>query len=236
MRRRTLIQAATIQAAAGATLPATAMWAEADAVDVALVLAVDVSRSVDADEARLQREGYRRAITDPRVLDAIAGGMLGAIGLTYLEWAGWQFQTQTIPWTRITGAGDARGFAEAIAAMPAVSLRWTSISGAIRHAMELLDAVPFEPMRRVIDISGDGLNNSGEPVPEWRDRAVARGITINGLPIINDRPGFGWLPPGALADHYRDQVIGGPGAFLIVAEDFRSFDQAVLRKLIREIA
>jgi len=231
MRRRTLIQAA-----AGAALPVAVSRAQPEPVDVALVLAVDVSRSVDDEEARLQREGYRRAITNQRVVDGITGGMIGAIGMTYVEWAGWQFQTQTIPWTRIASAEDAQRFADSITTMPRVSLNWTSISGAIRFSMEMLANCPFDPTRQVIDISGDGINNSGPPVEEMRDQAVAKGITINGLPIVNDRPGFGWLPPGALEQHYRERVIGGPASFVIVAEDFQAFDQAVLRKLIREIA
>lgn len=231
MRRRTLMGAT----AAAAGLPATAR-AQPEPVDLALVLAVDVSRSVDDEEARLQREGYRRAIMDPRVLSGITGGMIGAICVTYVEWAGWQFQTQTIPWTRVSGGAEATRFASAISEMPRVSLNWTSISGAIRFSMEVLANCPFDPTRQVIDISGDGVNNSGPPVDELRDQAVAKSVIINGLPIVNDRPGFGWLPPGALEQHYRERVIGGPGAFVIVADGFEAFDQAVLRKLIREIA
>lgn len=231
MRRRTLIGAT-----AAMTGLSVRVRAQPEPVDLALVLAVDVSRSVDDEEARLQREGYRQAILDPRVLAGITGGMTGAIGVTYVEWAGWQFQTQTIPWARIAGRDDALRFASAISEMPRVSLNWTSISGAIRFSMEVLANCPFDATRQVIDISGDGVNNSGPPVEDLRDQAIGKGLTINGLPIVNDRPGFGWLPPRALEQHYRERVIGGPGAFLIVADGFEAFDQAVLRKLIREIA
>lgn len=230
MRRRTLIGAAAATGLAGIA------HAQPEPVDVALVLAVDVSRSVDDDEARLQREGYRQAVMSPAVLRGIEGGMTGAIALTYVEWAGWQFQTQTIPWTRIGGARDAAGFADAIAAMPRVSLNWTSISGAILFSLDVLARCPFEPTRRVIDISGDGVNNSGPPVEESRDEAVRAGVVINGLPIVNERPGFGWLTRGMLEQHYRERVIGGPGAFIVIAGTFETFGAAVLRKLVREIA
>ena len=231
MYRRRLL-AATGCAVIAATRKARA----ADPVDVALVLAVDVSRSIDEDEAKLQREGYRDAVTDPAVIAAIRGGMIGAIGLAYVEWAGIEYQRTILPWTRIASAADARDWAEELAMAPRASLSWTSISGAIIHARRELAACPFEATRRVIDISGDGLNNSGPPVTVLRDEAVAEGIVINGLPIVNDRPTFGRPPPANLDLYFRDYVIGGPGAFYIVAEDFNSFGQAVKRKLIREIA
>lgn len=230
MRRRSLITAAGFAAA----LPNPARATEP--VDVALVLAVDVSRSIDEDEARLQREGYRSAVTDPVVLEAIRGGMLGAIAISYVEWAGIEYQRTTLSWQRIAGAQDARAWAQRLAEAPRVSLSWTSISGGIRHARRELAACPFEATRRVIDVSGDGVNNSGPPAEEERDAAMAEGITINGLPIINDRPTFGRRPPIPLDQYYRESVIGGTGAFMIVAEDFESFGVAVKRKLIREIA
>jgi hypothetical protein len=233
MHRRTLIGAtAGMTALAGARKA----WAQGEPVDLLLVLAVDVSRSIDDDEARLQREGYRQAITNPLVIEAIRGGMIGAVGLAYVEWAGWTNQTLAVPWTRISNAVEAQEFGQAIETLPRVSLNWTSISGAIRYGLEVLDQAPFEGTRKVIDISADGVNNSGPPVEEWRDRAVAAGVVINGLPIVNDRPGFGWLPPGALEAHFRERVTGGPGSFVIVAEDFVQFATAVNRKLIREIA
>ena len=231
MHRRTLL-AATGSAALAGVGPARAD----EAVDVALVLAVDVSRSIDEDEAKLQREGYREAVTDPAVLAAIRGGMIGAIGLVYIEWAGIEYQRTVLPWTRIASEADASAWATELATAPRVSFSRTSISGAIIHARRELAACPFEATRRVIDVSGDGLNNSGPPVEGQRDEAVAEGIVINGLPIVNDRPTFGRPPPANLDLYFRDRVIGGPGAFYIVAEDFNSFGQAVKRKLIREIA
>lgn len=231
MRRRTLMAAAGTALA----LPARRAGAE-EPVDVALVLAVDVSRSIDEDEARLQREGYRAAVSDPRVVEAIRGGMMGAIAIAYTEWAGIEFQRLVLPWTRIAGPRDAEAWAGALAQAPRSSLSWTSISGALDHARGVMGSCPFEATRKVIDISGDGVNNSGPPVEVARDRAVAEGITINGLPILNDRPTFGRPPPMPLDQYFRESVIGGSGAFMIPAEDFEAFGQAVRRKLIREIA
>jgi hypothetical protein len=203
---------------------------------VLLVLAVDVSRSVDEDEARLQREGYRNAVSDPQVVEAIRGGMIGAIGLAYVEWAGAEYQRLVLPWMRIGGQGDATAWAEKLAEAPRASLSWTSISGALDFSRTVLAQAPFDATRQVIDVSGDGVNNSGGPVETARDRLVAEGVTINGLPIVNDRPTFGRMPPIPLDDYFRESVIGGAGAFVIVAEDFASFGNAVKRKLIREIA
>ncbi|MCK8784312.1 DUF1194 domain-containing protein [Roseomonas sp. NAR14] len=233
MRRRSLL--------AGSLVLGGASWrrrarADSDPVDVLLVLAVDVSRSVDDEEARLQRQGYRAALTDPRVLEVIRGGMMGAIGLAYVEWAGFDYQRLAIPWTRIADVQDADAWGGTLEALPRNSLSWTSISGGIEFSRRVLGESPWEGMRRVIDVSGDGVNNSGPPAEVARDRAVAEGITINGLPIVNDRPTFGRMTPVPLDQYYRDSVIGGPGAFLVVAEDFDAFGQAVRRKLIREIA
>jgi hypothetical protein len=229
MRRRTLL------AAAGVAAGLRSARAE-DAVDVSLVMAVDVSRSIDEDEARLQREGYRVAVADPIVVAAIRGGMIGAVGVAYVEWAGIEYQRTVIPWRRIASQADADGWAAELAQAPRASLSWTSISGAIRHARQVMEECPWEATRKVIDVSGDGVNNSGPPADQQRDAALAEGITINGLPIINDRPTFGRLPPVPLDDYYRENVIGGPVHFMIVAEDFESFGVAVKRKLIREIA
>jgi hypothetical protein len=231
MRRRSLLAAG----AAALTLPRRAR-AEGEPVDVLLVLAVDVSRSVDDDEARLQREGYRAAVSDPQVIEAIRGGMIGAIGLAYVEWAGAEYQRLVLPWMRIGGVAEARAWSEKLAEAPRASLSWTSISGGLDFSRTVLAQAPYEATRRVIDVSGDGVNNSGGPVELARDRLVAEGVTINGLPIVNDRPTFGRMPPIPLDEYYRDSVIGGAGAFVIVAEDFQSFGNAVKRKLIREIA
>jgi len=223
-----------------AALPALAASrvarASSEPVDVLLVLAVDVSRSIDEDEAKLQREGFRAAMADPRVVAAIRSGTLGAIGVCYLEWASADYQRIVIPWTKIDGPATAARWAEQLAAAPRVSMNWTSISGAIEASIRAINDAPFEGTRRVIDISGDGVNNSGGPVTLLRDIAVDAGITINGLPILNDRSPFGRPQNMSLDQYFQDFVIGGPGAFVIVAEDFDSFQGAVLRKLIREIS
>ena len=230
MRRRSLL------AASAAALSPAPRARAAEPVDVALVLAVDISRSIDAEEARLQREGYRAAVSDPRVVEAIQAGQLGAIGLAYVEWAGAEYQRLVLPWTRIAGPAEAEAWAARLAEAPRASLSWTSLSGALTFAQRVMAECPHEATRRVIDISGDGVNNSGGPVEEARDRVVAAGIVINGLPIINDRPTFGRMPPVPLDEYFRDSVIGGEGAFVIVAQNFESFGAAVKRKLIREIA
>lgn len=232
MRRRTLL-GTTI--ASAATLRQRPAGAQDDAVDVLLVLAVDVSRSIDEDEARLQREGYRNAVADPNVVQAVRGGMTGAVGLAYVEWAGVEYQRLVLPWTRIASRADAEDWAAALGRAPRVSLSWTSVSGGIEFSRQVLAEAPWQAVRRVIDVSGDGVNNSGPPAEEARDRAVAEGITINGLPILNDRPTFG-RPTVPLDEYYRESVVGGPGAFVIAVEEFESFGVAVRRKLIREIS
>lgn len=234
MLRRSLL-AAGAAALSPVLLPHRAQ-ADADPVDVLLVLAVDVSRSVDDDEARLQREGYRAAVSDPQVIEAIRGGMIGAIGIAYVEWAGAEYQRLVLPWLRVSNAVEAHAWSERLAEAPRASLSWTSISAGLDFSRQVLAEAPFDATRRVIDVSGDGVNNSGGPVEAARDRLVAEGVTINGLPIVNDRPTFGRMPPVPLDEYYRDSVIGGAGAFVIVAEDFQAFGQAVKRKLIREVA
>ncbi|MBC9209642.1 DUF1194 domain-containing protein [Roseomonas aerophila] len=229
MRRRSLLAAAGL-----AAFPAVARAEEP--VDTLLVLAVDVSRSVDEDEARLQREGYRNGVTDPKVVEAMLGGVLGSVGLAYVEWAGSEYQRLVLPWRRIASRRDAQAWAEALAEAPRQSLSWTSISGALEFSGTVLEQAPFEGTRQVIDVSGDGVNNSGPPPEAVRDRLVAHGVVINGLPIVNDRPSFGRMPAMPLDQYYRESVIGGEGAFMVVADDFESFGVAVRRKLIREIA
>ena len=233
MHRRTLLTASAALVAAPSISHAQT---QPEPVDVLLVLAVDVSRSIDEDEARLQREGYRNAVSDPRVVEVVRRGMIGAIGLAYVEWAGFEFQQLVLPWTRIANQREADAWASALAEAPRSSLSWTSISGAIDFSRRTLAEAPFEGTRRVIDVSGDGVNNSGRPAEAARDEAVAQGIVINGLPIINDRPTFGRMPAIPLDQYFQQNVIGGPGAFMIVAEDFDAFGTAVRRKLIREIA
>ena len=230
MRRRSILAAAATAAVlAGGLRPARAE----DSVDVLLVLAVDVSRSVDEEQARLQREGYYEAMTDPEVIEAIRGGMLGALGVTYMEWSGADWQRVIAPWTRIASLPEAQAWVETLQRSPPRAIGWTSVSGAIDVSRRLLAEAPWYGMRRVVDISGDGVNNSGRPSHEARDDAVAEGIIINGLPILEERPFHGGIP---LDEYYRRNVVGGPGSFVVPADDFRSFAKAVRRKLVLEIA
>ncbi|KAA0681385.1 DUF1194 domain-containing protein [Roseomonas genomospecies 6] len=206
-------------------------------VDLELVLAVDVSGSVDAEEGRLQREGYVAALTDPKVQAAIRGGPYGRIAVTYVEWAGDGFQRVTVPWTLLSDRNSVESFASSIAESPYLTAQWTSISAAIDFSARLFNDNGFEGVRRVIDVSGDGVNNRGRPVQWARDEAVAAGITINGLPILNDRPNpWGGAAPTNLDGYYQDHVIGGPGAFLVPAVSFEAFADAILSKLLLEIS
>jgi hypothetical protein len=211
-----------------------------EAVDLLLVLAADVSRSVDQPKFQLQRDGYAAAIADPRVLEAISGGVHRRIAICFVEWSGVGAQKLVIDWMMIDGRDAARKFADALAEAPRSFADRTSISGGIEFSMVQLERAPFESKRRTIDVSGDGTNNSGREVTAARDEAVARGITINGLVILSDRP-LAWNPEhtnpaGGLPNYFRDNVVGGPGAFVIVAENFQSFGQALINKLIAEIA
>jgi len=205
-------------------------------VDLELVLAVDVSRSIDADEFELQRQGYARAITNANVLGAIQSGAIGAIAVSYVEWSGADQQKTVVDWTLIRDPGTAEDFAAAILAAPRSFAAYTSISGAIDYSVRLFETNRYEGSRQVIDVSGDGSNNSGRPVWLARDAAVEVGITINGLAIINDRPNPFSRPEPKLDDYYRENVIGGSGAFVVIADDFTSFSSAILSKLIKEVA
>lgn len=220
-------------------LPSMAASAEDLPVDLELVLAVDVSGSIDATEAQQQREGYVAAIADPAVIQAIRANFHQRIAVAYVEWASADYQRVLIDWTLIEDRGSAEEFAGALAAAPTQGARWTSISAAIDFAVPLFDGNGYAGERLVIDISGDGPNNRGRPVTVARNEAVARGIVINGLPILNDRPQPFDLPTPVevgLDRYYIDNVIGGPGAFSIPAQDFTDFKSAILSKLIREIA
>ncbi|MBV9687143.1 MAG: DUF1194 domain-containing protein [Alphaproteobacteria bacterium] len=230
-------------AVAGALLLALSVFGggvAAQTTDLLLVLAADVSRSIDEAEFALQRKGYSAALTDPRVLAAIRGGSTGAIAVCFLEWSGAGEQNIVADWTVIRDEEDAGGFAAAILAAPRSFIGRTSISGAIDFAMERFAASQPRARRRIIDISGDGTNNSGRPVTDARDQAVGEGVTINGLAIVNDKPNPGYAfhtqPPGGLPEWYRQNVIGGPGAFLRVVDDFHSFADAMTNKLVSEIA
>jgi Protein of unknown function (DUF1194) len=228
--------------AAAMVLPLLAAGGRAQAqnTDLLLVLAADVSRSIDEGEFDLQRKGYTAALTDPRVLATIRGGANGNIAVCFVEWSGAGEQMVVADWTLIHDDEDAGAMAAAILAAPRSFIGRTSISGAIDFAMERFAAAKPRSRRRIIDISGDGTNNSGRPITEARDQAVAEGVTINGLAIINDKPNPGYAfhtqPPGGLPEWYRQNVIGGPGAFLRVVEDFRSFADAMTNKLVSEIA
>ena len=212
----------------------------AERVDLLLVLASDVSRSVDADKFELQRRGYGQAMADPRVVEAIRSGSNGRIGVCFLEWSGVMSQKLVIDWTIVGDAAAARQFGDRILEAPRSFADRTSISAAIDFAMTRLEAAPFEASRRTIDVSGDGTNNSGRDVTSARDEAVARGVTINGLVILSEHP-LAWNPehtnpPGGLANYYRQNVIGGPRAFVMAAQDFNAFGQALINKLIAEVA
>ena len=197
------------------------------------MLAVDVSASIDTGEVNLQRRGYLAALTNPRVVDAITSGPLGRVALTYVEWAG--TQRTVVDWTLIDGAPAAEAFAAALAAVAPMAGAITSISGAIDYSTVLFDGNGFDGTRRVIDISSDGRNSSGRSVAAARDNAVASGITINALPISKGGAA-GIAVRTGLDRYYHDLVIGGPGAFMEVADGPEDFPQAILNKLILEIA
>lgn len=210
--------------------------AVAETVDLELVLAVDVSGSMDDEEHALQRLGYIAAIAHPQVVRVIRGGYTGRIALTYVEWAGAESQVIVVPWRLIDGQEAATAFADTLADTPIAFIRGTSISGGIDFASKLFEDNGFEGARRVIDVSGDGPNNRGRPVTEVRDRVVAQGIVINGLPIML-HPGRGyWGIGGDLDIYYRDCVIGGHGAFVVAVREPAELARAIRRKLIQEIA
>jgi hypothetical protein len=224
--------------AGAAAIPAAASAAEQ--VDLLLILAADVSRSVDNAKFQLQREGYAAAISDPRVLEAIRSGGNGRIGLSFVEWSGVGAQRVLIDWTTIGDAESAKTFGDRLLEAPRSFADRTSISGAIEFAMGQFARAPYESPRRTIDISGDGTNNAGRDVTSARDEAVAQGVTINGLVILSETP-LAWNPdhtnpPGGLENYYRRNVVGGPGAFVLVAENFNSFGQAIVKKMIAEVA
>ena len=214
--------------------------AHAETVDLLLVLAADVSRSIDDGEFNLQRKGYAAAITDPRVLRAIAGGRNHAIAVTFIEWSGAADQNVVVEWSVVRDEEGAGGVAATMLSAPRSFLGRTSISAAIDYAVERFAMAPAQADKRILDISGDGTNNSGRAVTEARDQAIAAGITINGLAIINTQanPGYAFhtQPPGGLPKYYEENVIGGPGAFLLQVENFDTFSEAMTRKLVTEIA
>ena len=207
-------------------------------VDLELVLAVDVSRSMDQDEQRLQREGYVAAFRDVQVQKAIRSGPGGRIAITYVEWAGQTSQSIVVPWRILESAKDALAFANELSGKPISRARRTSISAVLRKSAELLKASPFEGLRRVIDVSGDGPNNSGGPVLPARALVLASGTVINGLAIVL-APGIGGYSYFDLPDlgrYYKDCVVGGPGSFVLSIKKKSEFATAIRQKLLLEIA
>ena len=204
-------------------------FAQSNAVDLALVLAVDASGSVDQTRFELQKQGYAAAFRHPRVVAAIQSGPTQSIAVIMMQWTGPVQQVTAVPWTRISDTASANALAEAIARSPrALFGGGTSISGAIDTSMALLFDNPYKAARRVVDVSGDGANNRGRPASEARDDAVRAGVGINGLPILTLEPD--------LDRYYEQNVIGGPGAFMIAAKSYETFADAILKKLIAEIA
>jgi uncharacterized protein DUF1194 len=232
--------ALTVAVLAISVLAATPRARAAEEVDLLLALAVDVSRSIDQQKFLLQRDGYASAVSDPQVLDAIKSGPHARIAICFTEWSGFGAQKLVIDWAMIDGAATARQFGDQVVEAPRSFADRTSISGGIDFAAAQLARAPFEAPRRTIDVSGDGTNNAGRDVKAARDEAVAKGITINGLAILSENQ-LPWNaehtnPPGGLQQYYRDNVVGGPGAFVLAAADFNAFGRAIVKKLIAEIA
>jgi len=223
----------------GAAMLAAALARPAAAetqVDLALVLAVDVSLSMDEDEEKLQRRGYAAALSDSRVLDAIRSGPNHKIAITYLEWSSPTDQRVIVGWRTISDAASAKEFADELVKGRIKPGTTTSISAGIDYAVRLFQSADFKAARRVIDISGDGYSDYGRPIQVSRDEAVAAGIVVNGLPVMNKRPAWREPAPPDLDQYYAQNVIGGLGSFYLVVKDLNDFADAVLRKLILEIA
>jgi uncharacterized protein DUF1194 len=208
-----------------AMLPAPAAWSKD--VDLALILAIDVSGSVNAERWELQRRGYEAAFNSPEVLQSITSGPHKAIAVTMVEWSGQSHQRQVVEWTVVEDELSAATFASLMAEAPRVYSDWTSISAALDFAVPLFRNSGVTPSRNVIDVSGDGVNNQGRQINDARDDALAKSIVINGLPILSEYDG--------LDGYYQDHVIGGAGAFMEVVKDYSTFSKAVLSKLVREI-
>jgi hypothetical protein len=210
---------------------------DAKEVDLALALAIDISGSIDPDEAELQRQGYVKALTDPQIKKAILGGYNGRIAIAYYEWSDSWRQQLLMDWTLLDSDAAIEAFADRLARAPITVLTRTSISGAIRFAIPLFERMPWITERKVLDISGDGANNDGGLITLARDEALSRRITINGLPIMNGRPNkYGFPPDPDLDLYYEGCVIGGPRSFIIVARSFSEFHESVRKKLLQEIA
>lgn len=210
--------------------------ARAEEVDLELVLAADGSGSIDDDELALQRRGYADAIMSEEVLDAVGAGLVGKIAIAYVEWGGPTSQHVIVDWHVVSDLASAKVFADKVVTRPRAAYGYNSISAAIDFSVHLIENNAFEGLKAVIDVSGDGPNIGGRPVQAARDDAVAKGITINGLVI--QRPGgmVRRVNGEPLSTHYERDVIGGPGAFVVVADETTSFPEAVRRKMVLEIA
>lgn len=215
-------------------LPAKAQ--EAVKVDLELVLAADVSLSMDMIERQFQREGYIDALNSPEVMQAILYGGWGRIAITYIEWAGDGSQTVIADWHLVDSPQSMKAFTDLIAATPSRAYHRTAISTALAFSAARFENNGYQGLRRVIDVSGDGPNNDGVPVTAMRDELINRGIIINGLPVMINEPGFGIFDIADLDDYYRECVIGGPGSFIMPATSWEEFALAVRKKLVLEIA
>lgn len=221
--------------AASVSLPRLSQNAEI-AVDSEVVLAVDVSYSMDSDEQHLQREGYVQALTSQDFMQALRGGPNGRIAVTYFEWANVGDQKILLPWRLIDGPESAGAVAAELAAAPYRRASRTSISGGLMFAQSLFESSGYHGIRRVIDVSGDGANNNGPPVTLIRDEVLAQGTTINGLPIMLKKPNMMTLDIDNLDVYYEDCVIGGPGSFVIPIKEREKFTEAIRTKLVQEVA
>jgi len=212
----------------------------ADEVDLLLVLAMDVSRSMDQPKFVLQRQGYAAAISDPQVLAAINSGPHQKIAVCFIDWSGPFEQRLVIDWSVVDTMETALHFGDLIGKARRSFANSTSIGAGLNFATAQIAAAPFEAERRAIDVSGDGTNNAGRDVRFFRDRAVAKGIVVNGIVILTEPQSAQnpqhTNPPGGIDKYYRENVIGGPGSFVMVAEDYKSFGRAMVQKLIAEIA
>ena len=206
---------------------AAAPGVRAETVDTALVLALDVSSSVDEREYALQRDGIATAFESPALMAAVAGGKSHAIDVLVLEWSDPEIQVVTVGWTRVSDTASANAFAAKVRATQRSSQGLTAIGNGLMAAGAAFERLPDEAARRVIDVSGDGMANIGVPCSEARDALLAKGITINGLVMINDEP---WVD-----GYYSENVVGGPGAFLMQVADYREFAAAIREKLLSEI-
>jgi Protein of unknown function (DUF1194) len=221
---------------AAAVLPSKPAQYAATMVDSEVVLAVDVSYSMDPDEQRLQREGYVQALTSRDFLDALKGGPNGRVAISYFEWSSVGDQKVLLPWRLIDGMASASAVAAELAAAPYRRASRTSISGGLLFAQSLFESSPYRGIRHVIDVSGDGANNNGPPVTVVRDQVLAKGTTINGLPIMLKKPDLATMDIENLDIYYEDCVIGGPGAFVVPVKAREKFTQAIRDKLVQEVA